>query len=84
MDHFYSIQIQPDLICLDPNDITRVNENLLEQAEEERKKILYVRPVPIEYTPRHKMRGKGSGGHKVCFLFSISPILGNEKAGRSW
>ncbi|VDK60763.1 unnamed protein product [Cylicostephanus goldi] len=31
---------------------------------EERKKILYVRPVHIEYTPKHKMRGRGTGSHK--------------------
>lgn len=69
-------QIQPDLICLDPNDITRVNENLLEDTMEERKKILYVRPLPVEYTPKHKMRGRASGGHKVnIFASAIKNIL---------
>ncbi|VDM63172.1 unnamed protein product [Angiostrongylus costaricensis] len=63
-------KLQPELISLDPRDITRVNEDLLERQMEERKKILYVRPVHIEYTLKHKMRGRGTGSHKVC-----SPIL---------
>ncbi|CAD6197923.1 unnamed protein product [Caenorhabditis auriculariae] len=57
-------KLQPELICLDPNDINRVNEDLLEQEMEERKKILYVRPVEVQYTPKHKMRGRGVGTHK--------------------
>ncbi|KIH60213.1 BING4CT domain protein [Ancylostoma duodenale] len=57
-------KLQPELIGLDPKDITRVNEDLLEKEMEDRKKILYVRPVQIEYTPKHKMRGRGTGSHK--------------------
>ncbi|CAI5448408.1 unnamed protein product [Caenorhabditis angaria] len=54
-------KIQPELITLNPDDINKVNEGLLELEEEERKKILYIRPVKVEYTPRHKMRSKKSG-----------------------
>ncbi|EFP01889.1 hypothetical protein CRE_20175 [Caenorhabditis remanei] len=54
-------KIQPDLISLDPDDINKVNEGLLELEEEERKKILYIRPMSVQYTPRHKMRSKKSG-----------------------
>uniref|UniRef100_A0A8R1DH35 WD_REPEATS_REGION domain-containing protein n=2 Tax=Caenorhabditis japonica TaxID=281687 RepID=A0A8R1DH35_CAEJA len=54
-------KIQPELISLDPNDINKVNEGLLELEEEERKKILYIRPMAVQYTPRHKMRSKKSG-----------------------
>ncbi|CAI4228374.1 unnamed protein product [Auanema sp. JU1783] len=54
-------KLQPDLICLDPNDINRVNETLLEEVMEERKKLLYVRPVDIKYTPKHKMKGRSQG-----------------------
>ncbi|KAK6747570.1 hypothetical protein RB195_000643 [Necator americanus] len=57
-------KLQPELIALDPLDITRVNEDMLEKEMEDRKKILYVRPVQIEYTPKHKMRGRGTGAHK--------------------
>ncbi|KJH45941.1 BING4CT domain protein [Dictyocaulus viviparus] len=57
-------KLQPELIALDPQDIVRVNENQLEKQMEERKKILYIRPVNIKYTPRHKMRGRGTGLHK--------------------
>ncbi|VDL69234.1 unnamed protein product [Nippostrongylus brasiliensis] len=59
-------KLQPELIGLDPRDITRVNEDLLERQMEERKKILYVRPLDIHYTPKHKMRGRGTGNRKVC------------------
>uniref|UniRef100_A0A7I4YPA7 BING4CT domain-containing protein n=1 Tax=Haemonchus contortus TaxID=6289 RepID=A0A7I4YPA7_HAECO len=57
-------KLQPELIGLDPQDITRVNEDLLEREMEERKKILYVRPIDVQYTPKHKMRGRGTGSHK--------------------
>ncbi|CAP24231.1 Protein CBR-WDR-46 [Caenorhabditis briggsae] len=54
-------KLQPELISLDPEDINKVNEGLLEVEEEERKKILYIRPMSVQYTPRHKMRSKKSG-----------------------
>lgn len=54
-------KIQPELISLNPDDINKVNEGLLELEEEERKKILYIRPMAVQYTPRHKMRSKKSG-----------------------
>ncbi|KHJ78355.1 BING4CT domain protein [Oesophagostomum dentatum] len=74
-------KLQPELIALDPNDITRVNEDLLEQEMEERKKILYVRPVQIEYTPKHKMRGRGTGSHKVSSQYSsISQLVDYDRA----
>ncbi|CAB3409480.1 unnamed protein product [Caenorhabditis bovis] len=54
-------KLQPELITLDPDDINKVNEGLLEMEEEERKKILYIRPFKVEYTPRHRMKKKKSG-----------------------
>ncbi|CAL2040628.1 unnamed protein product [Caenorhabditis brenneri] len=54
-------KLQPELITLNPDDINKVNEGLLELEEEERKKILYIRPMAVQYTPRHKMRSKKSG-----------------------
>lgn len=61
------LQISPELISLDPNEINRVNTDALEEEIEKKKSILWVKDAAIEFTPRHKMRGRGGGvdGAKV-------------------
>lgn len=54
-------QISPSLISLDPNEINRVNTAALEEEIEKKKSILWVKDPAIEFTPRHKMRGRGGG-----------------------
>ncbi|CAJ0931275.1 unnamed protein product, partial [Mesorhabditis belari] len=59
-------KIPHDMICLDPDEIARVDTESLEKAEEERKKsLLHVNKPAIKFTPRHKMKGKGSALNKA-------------------
>ncbi|GMT24414.1 hypothetical protein PFISCL1PPCAC_15711 [Pristionchus fissidentatus] len=54
-------KIAPELISLDPNEINRVNTEALEEEIEKKKSVLWVKAPQIEFTPRHKMKGKGGG-----------------------
>lgn len=54
-------KISPELISLDPNEINRVNTEAMEEEIEKKKSILWVKNPAIEFTPRHKMRGRGGG-----------------------
>ncbi|GMS95602.1 hypothetical protein PENTCL1PPCAC_17777, partial [Pristionchus entomophagus] len=60
-------KIAPELISLDPNEINRVNTEAFEEEIEKKKNILWIKDPAIEFTPRHKMRGRGGGvdGAKV-------------------
>ncbi|XP_017885448.1 WD repeat-containing protein 46 [Ceratina calcarata] len=54
-------KIQPELICLDPVAITQVDVPTLKDKIEAKKKILYLKPQDIDFTPR-KTKSKGKGG----------------------
>ncbi|GMR47949.1 hypothetical protein PMAYCL1PPCAC_18144, partial [Pristionchus mayeri] len=54
-------KISPDLISLDPNEINRVNTEALEEDIQKKQSVLWVKEPTIEFTPRHKMRGRGGG-----------------------
>ncbi|CAJ0587374.1 unnamed protein product, partial [Mesorhabditis spiculigera] len=58
-------KIPCEMITLDPDDIARVDTETLERKEDERKKSLLLgnRP-PIKFTPRHRMKGRGSALNK--------------------
>lgn len=55
------------MITLEASEIAQVDTEALERSEAERAKILYLKPQKIEFTPRHKMKGKGSSMKKVYF-----------------
>uniref|UniRef100_A0A914XMV2 WD repeat-containing protein 46 n=1 Tax=Plectus sambesii TaxID=2011161 RepID=A0A914XMV2_9BILA len=57
-------KIQPELITLEADDIAKVNTEALEAELERKAKVLYLKPEKIDYTPRHRMKGKSSAAKK--------------------
>lgn len=70
-----SVQIQPELITLDTSDIARVNTEALEAELERKAKVLYLKPQKIDYTPRHRMKGKSAATKKVSLPSLFLPWL---------
>lgn len=54
-------KIQPDLITLDSGVINEVDVPTLKDEHEEKKKLLFIKPKKIDFTPR-KTKAKGKGG----------------------
>ncbi|XP_012694226.1 WD repeat-containing protein 46 [Clupea harengus] len=56
-------KVQPELICLDPTQLGRVDRSSWEQRHEERVKVLGYDPLAHEkFTPRNKKKGRSSSG----------------------
>ncbi|XP_055376377.1 WD repeat-containing protein 46 [Condylostylus longicornis] len=52
-------KIPPELITLDPNDISGVDVAKLEERINTKKQIFFIKPPQIDFTSRRKMKGKG-------------------------
>lgn len=50
-------KIQPELITLDTSEIVQVNTNIMEEENERLRKVLYLRPREVKFTPRNKKKG---------------------------
>lgn len=57
-------KIPKDMIGLNPNKILQVNVPTFKEKLEEKKKILFVKPLNIDFTPRDKRKGKHSNKSK--------------------
>ncbi|CAH0406608.1 unnamed protein product [Chilo suppressalis] len=51
-------KIPAELITLNPFDITEVDVPSMKEQMEAKKKLLYLKPKKIDYTPRYKNKGK--------------------------
>ncbi|CAM1292208.1 WDR46 (predicted), partial [Pycnogonum litorale] len=54
-------KIQPELICLDPNTVDKVDVN---KNNDNPQQPLVINPTRIDFIPKHKMKGK-SGSSKI-------------------
>uniref|UniRef100_A0A0N5AI28 WD_REPEATS_REGION domain-containing protein n=1 Tax=Syphacia muris TaxID=451379 RepID=A0A0N5AI28_9BILA len=50
-------KIQPELITLDTSEIVQVNTNAMEEENEHLRKVLYLHPRDVKFTPRNKKKG---------------------------
>ncbi|GBP14118.1 WD repeat-containing protein 46 [Eumeta japonica] len=57
-------KIPPELITLNPFEITEVDVPSLKEQMEAKKKLLYLKPKKIDLTPRKKKKGKTSVARK--------------------
>jgi hypothetical protein len=53
------------MITLDPAEIAKVDTEALEANLDARAKVAFLKPIKIDYTPRHKMKGRGSAMKQV-------------------
>ncbi|PZC82826.1 hypothetical protein B5X24_HaOG209611 [Helicoverpa armigera] len=51
-------KIPAELITLNPFDITEVDVPSMQEQMEAKKKLLYLKPKKMDFTPRHKKKGK--------------------------
>ncbi|CAD0196652.1 unnamed protein product [Chrysodeixis includens] len=51
-------KIPAELITLNPLDITEVDVLSMQEQMEAKKKLLYLKPKKMDFTPRHKKKGK--------------------------
>ncbi|XP_072015484.1 WD repeat-containing protein 46-like [Amphiura filiformis] len=54
-------KIQPEMITLDPNKISEIDEGTMKQRKEERMQIFGIVPKKVSFEPTYKMRGKSKG-----------------------
>ncbi|CAH2074388.1 unnamed protein product, partial [Iphiclides podalirius] len=57
-------KIPAELITLDPFDVMAVDVPSLQEQMEARKKLLHLKPKNIDFTPRHKNKGKSNIARK--------------------
>ncbi|KAM8720517.1 hypothetical protein ACLKA7_006543 [Drosophila subpalustris] len=52
-------KIPPELITLDPHEITGVDAPTLQEKVDAKRQLFYLKPPRIDMKPRHKMKGRG-------------------------
>ncbi|XP_017869357.1 PREDICTED: WD repeat-containing protein 46 [Drosophila arizonae] len=52
-------KIPPELITLDPHEITGVDAPTLQEKIDAKRQLFYLKPPRININPRHKMKGRG-------------------------